>query len=55
MAIVHGNYYGTLKSEIELKLKSGKNVIWIMDVQGVKFILENYKFFSFSSKKRKID
>ena len=43
MAIVHGNYYGTLKSEIELKLKSGKNVIWIMDVQGVKFILENYK------------
>ncbi len=42
-AIVHGNYYGTLKKELDDKLKSGKNVIWIMDVQGVKYVLDNYK------------
>ncbi len=33
-AIVHGNYYGTLKSEIEDKLNQGKNIILEIDVQG---------------------
>lgn len=35
-AVVHGRYYGTLKSEIAEKLKSGKDVILIIDVQGAK-------------------
>lgn len=42
-ALVHGNYYGTLKKEVEDKLKSGKKIIWVMDVQGVNNILSNYK------------
>lgn len=33
-ANVHGNYYGTLKSEVEEKLDSGENVILEIDVQG---------------------
>ena len=33
-ALVHGNYYGTLKSEIENKLNEGKNIILEIDVQG---------------------
>lgn len=33
-ANVHGNYYGTLKSEVEAKLESGENVILEIDVQG---------------------
>lgn len=33
-ANVHGNYYGTLKSEVENKLNSGENVILEIDVQG---------------------
>lgn len=33
-ALVHGNYYGTLKSEIEKHLENGKNVILEIDVQG---------------------
>ena len=33
-ANVHGNYYGTLKSEVEAKLESGEDVILEIDVQG---------------------
>ncbi len=33
-ANVHGNYYGTLKSEIESKLNEGQTVILEIDVQG---------------------
>lgn len=33
-ANVHGNYYGTLKSEAELRLERGENVILEIDVQG---------------------
>lgn len=33
-ANVHGNYYGTLKSEVEAKLNSGQDVILEIDVQG---------------------
>lgn len=35
-ALVHGRYYGTLKSEILGKLASGKDVILIIDVQGAR-------------------
>ncbi|MBC2856293.1 MAG: guanylate kinase [Cetobacterium sp.] len=33
-ATVHGNYYGTLKSEVEARLLKGENVILEIDVQG---------------------
>ena len=33
-ANVHGNYYGTLKSEIENRLEKGENMILEIDVQG---------------------
>lgn len=33
-ATVHGNYYGTLKSEVEARLSRGENVILEIDVQG---------------------
>ena len=33
-ANVHGNYYGTLKSEVEARLERGENVILEIDVQG---------------------
>lgn len=33
-ANVHGNYYGTLKSEVEARLARGENVILEIDVQG---------------------
>lgn len=33
-ANVHGNYYGTLKSEVEAKLSQGIDVILEIDVQG---------------------
>lgn len=33
-ANVHGNYYGTLKSEVENKLFNGQDVILEIDVQG---------------------
>ncbi len=35
-AKVHDNYYGTLKSAISEKLKQGKNLLLIIDVQGAK-------------------
>ncbi len=33
-ASVHGNYYGTLKSEVDAKLEAGHDVILDIDVQG---------------------
>ena len=33
-ANVHGNYYGTLKSEAESRLSRGENVVLEIDVQG---------------------
>ncbi len=33
-ALVHGNYYGTLKEEVESRINSGQNVILEIDVQG---------------------
>ncbi|WP_028855044.1 guanylate kinase [Psychrilyobacter atlanticus] len=33
-ANVHGNYYGTLKSEAEFRLGRGENVVLEIDVQG---------------------
>ena len=35
-AVVHGNYYGTLRSEVERVLSSGKHVIMDIDVQGAR-------------------
>lgn len=33
-ALVHGNYYGTLRSVVEQELKAGKDVALVIDVQG---------------------
>ena len=33
-ASVHGNYYGTLREEVESRINSGQNVILEIDVQG---------------------
>ena len=33
-ANVHGNYYGTLREEVESRINSGQNVILEIDVQG---------------------
>lgn len=33
-ALVHGNYYGTLKSEVEKNLNEGKDILLEIDVQG---------------------
>ncbi len=41
-ANVHGNYYGTLRSEVEIKLNSGQNVILEIDVQGGEQIKEKF-------------
>jgi guanylate kinase len=38
-ALVHQNWYGTSKSFIESRLKSGKHIIMDIDVQGAKQIL----------------
>ncbi|RMA97874.1 guanylate kinase [Hydrogenothermus marinus] len=35
-AVVHGNYYGTPKEEVEKLLKEGKDVILVIDVQGMR-------------------
>lgn len=45
-AEVHGNYYGTLKSEVEEKILAGNDVLLDIDVQGamqIKAILEKQK------------
>lgn len=41
-AIVHGNLYGTPKSEIENKLKDGSKVLLEIDWQGALQIMEHY-------------
>ncbi|MBN1470124.1 MAG: guanylate kinase [Fusobacteriaceae bacterium] len=41
-ANVHGNYYGTLKSEVESKLENGLDVILEIDVQGGEQIKEKF-------------
>ncbi len=42
-ANVHGNYYGTLKSEVLRWLNTGKNVLLDIDVQGAMIIREKVK------------
>ncbi|RMD46279.1 MAG: guanylate kinase, partial [Aquificota bacterium] len=37
-ALVHENYYGTPKEEVEKLLNNGKDVILVIDVQGMKQI-----------------
>lgn len=41
-AIVHDNYYGTPKIEIEQQLKQGKDVILEIEVQGAKIVKEKF-------------
>lgn len=41
-ANVHGNYYGTLKKEVEGRLEKGENVILEIDVQGGIQVRERY-------------
>ena len=41
-ANVHGNYYGTLKGEVEARLDRGENVILEIDVQGGIQVREKY-------------
>ncbi len=38
---VHGNYYGTLKSEVEERLSRGENVVLDIDVQGALYVIEH--------------
>ncbi len=40
-AKVHGNYYGTLKSEVDERLARGENVVLDIDVQGALNVIEN--------------
>jgi len=42
-AEVHGNYYGTLRIEVEQFVKSGQDVLLEIDVQGVSKIQESVK------------
>ncbi len=39
-ALVHGNYYGTLKSEVDQYLEKGINVLLEIDIQGARQIME---------------
>jgi len=39
-AVVHGNYYGTLKSTVEKELANGKDVALVIDVQGAASVKE---------------
>lgn len=39
-ALVHGNYYGTPKAEVEKKLKEGYDVVLVIDVQGAARVKE---------------
>lgn len=41
-ATVHGNYYGTLKSEVESRLLHGEDIILEIDVQGGLQVKEKY-------------
>jgi len=42
-AVVHGNYYGTSKRELEHRASGGTDVILDIDVQGARQIREKYK------------
>ncbi|MBP5181581.1 MAG: guanylate kinase, partial [Lentisphaeria bacterium] len=39
-ACVHGNFYGTLRSEVARRVEEGRDVILDIDVQGAQKILE---------------
>jgi len=41
-AVVHGNYYGTLRSEVERVMGAGKHVIMDIDVQGAAQFAESF-------------
>lgn len=41
-AEVHGNFYGTLRSEVEKTLSSGKHVLMDIDVQGARQFAEAF-------------
>ncbi len=45
-AEVHGNYYGTLYSEIDRIIKDGEDVLLDIDIQGVKNIQNKYETLS---------
>lgn len=42
-AVVHGNYYGTPKREVEEELKKGYDLLLVIDVQGMRQIKKNKK------------
>ena len=42
-AIVHGNYYGTPKKEVEEELQKGFDLLLVIDVQGMRQIVSNKK------------
>ncbi len=41
-ALVHGNYYGTPKSEVIKEINKGNDVLLIIDVQGMRQIKKNF-------------
>lgn len=56
-ALVHGNYYGTLKSEVESKLLKGEKIILEIDVQGgeqVKKSFPDAKLIFFKTKNNEV-
>ncbi len=42
-AVVHGNYYGTPKKEVEEELNKGYDLLLVIDVQGMRQIKKNRK------------
>ena len=42
-AVVHGNYYGTPKKEVEEELSKGYDLLLVIDVQGMRQIRKNRK------------
>jgi guanylate kinase len=42
-AEVYGNYYGSLTSDVEKIIKSGKNVLFVIDVQGAENLKNSNK------------
>ncbi|WP_456464112.1 guanylate kinase [Persephonella sp.] len=42
-AIVHGNYYGTPKKEVEEELSRGYDLLLVIDVQGMRQLKKNKK------------
>jgi guanylate kinase len=41
-ALVYGNYYGSLKKDVFEIINSGKNVLFVLDVQGAIFLKEKF-------------